>query len=126
MENVIIGLEIHVQLNRLQSKMFCGCSTAYHDSLPNSHTCPVCLGLPGSLPVINKKAVEYGIKVGLALNCKIEEETFFYRKNYYYPDLPKGFQISQYDFPLATHGHIMILGDDGAERNIRINRAHME
>ncbi|MFA6371404.1 MAG: Asp-tRNA(Asn)/Glu-tRNA(Gln) amidotransferase subunit GatB [Methanothrix sp.] len=126
MENVIIGLEIHVQLNRLQSKMFCGCSTAYHDSPPNSHTCPVCLGLPGSLPVINRKAVEYGIKVGLALNCKIEEETLFYRKNYYYPDLPKGFQISQYDYPLATQGHIMILGDDGAERNIRINRAHME
>ncbi len=126
MENVIIGLEIHVQLNRLQSKMFCGCSTAYHDSPPNSHTCPVCLGLPGSLPVINRKAVEYGIKVGLALSCRIEDETFFYRKNYYYPDLPKGFQISQYDFPLATQGHIMILGDDGAERNIRINRAHME
>jgi aspartyl-tRNA(Asn)/glutamyl-tRNA(Gln) amidotransferase subunit B len=126
MEDVIIGLEIHVQLNRLQSKMFCGCSTAYHDSPPNSHTCPVCLGLPGSLPVINRKAVEYGIKVGLALNCKIEEETFFYRKNYYYPDLPKGFQISQYDYPLATNGHIMILGDDGSERNIRINRAHME
>ena len=126
MEDVIIGLEIHVQLNRLQSKMFCGCSTAYHSSEPNSHTCPVCLGLPGSLPVLNKKAVEYGIKVGLALNCKIEEETLFYRKNYYYPDLPKGFQITQYDFPLATSGHIMILGDDGAERNIRINRAHME
>lgn len=126
MQDVIIGLEIHVQLNRLQSKMFCGCSTSYHDSPPNSHTCPVCLGLPGSLPVINKKAVEYGIKVGLALNCRIEDETFFYRKNYYYPDLPKGFQISQYDFPLATQGHIMILGDDGVERNIRINRAHME
>ncbi|MDQ1261310.1 MAG: aspartyl-tRNA(Asn)/glutamyl-tRNA(Gln) amidotransferase subunit, partial [Euryarchaeota archaeon] len=126
MDDVIIGLEIHVQLNRLLSKMFCGCSTAYHDSPPNSHTCPVCLGLPGSLPVINRKAVEYGIKVGLALNCKIEEETLFYRKNYYYPDLPKGFQISQYDYPLATQGHIMILGDDGAERNIRINRAHME
>ena len=126
MENVIIGLEIHVQLNKLQSKMFCGCSTSYHDSPPNSHTCPVCLGLPGSLPVINKLAVEYGIKVGLALNCRIEDETFFYRKNYYYPDLPKGFQISQYDFPLATQGHIMILGDDGVERNIRINRAHME
>lgn len=126
MEDVIIGLEIHVQLNRLESKMFCGCSTAYHDSEPNTHTCPVCLGLPGSLPVLNKKAVEYGIKVGLALNCKIEEETLFYRKNYYYPDLPKGFQISQYDFPLATWGHIMIRGDDGAERNIRINRAHME
>ena len=126
MDDVIIGLEIHVQLNRLHSKMFCGCSTAYHDSLPNSHTCPVCLGLPGSLPVINKRAVEYGIKVGLALNCTIEDETLFYRKNYYYPDLPKGFQISQYDYPLATKGHIMILGDNGAERNIRINRAHME
>lgn len=126
MEDVIIGLEIHVQLNRLQSKMFCGCSTAYQNSEPNTHTCPVCLGLPGSLPVLNRKAVECGIKVGLALNCTIEEETLFYRKNYYYPDLPKGFQISQYDFPLATKGHIMILGDDGAERNIRINRAHME
>lgn len=126
MDDVIIGLEIHVQLNRLQSKMFCGCSTAYHNSEPNTHTCPVCLGLPGSLPVLNRKAVECGIKVGLALNCTIEEETLFYRKNYYYPDLPKGFQISQYDFPLATKGHIMILGDDGLERDIRINRAHME
>ena len=126
MDDVIIGLEIHVQLNRLQSKMFCGCSTAYQNSEPNTHTCPVCLGLPGSLPVLNRRAVECGIKVGLALNCTIEEETLFYRKNYYYPDLPKGFQISQYDFPLATKGHIMILGDDGAERDIRINRAHME
>ena len=87
-----------------RSKMFCGCSTAYHNSPPNSRTCPVCLGLPGSLPVINKKAVESGIKVGLALNCTIEEETLFYRKNYYYPDLPKGFQISQYDYPLAISG----------------------
>ncbi len=126
MDDVIIGLEIHVQLNRLKSKMFCGCSTAYHNSKPNTHTCPVCLGLPGSLPVLNRKAVEYGIKVGLALSCKIEEETLFYRKNYYYPDLPKGFQISQYDYPLATNGHIMIMGEDGIERNIRITRAHME
>ena len=126
MDDVIIGLEVHVQLNRLQSKLFCRCSTAYHNSEPNTHTCPVCLGLPGSLPVVNRKAVEYGIKVGLALNCTIEEETLFYRKNYYYPDLPKGFQISQYDYPLSTKGRIMILGDDGAERNIRINRAHME
>ncbi len=126
MEDVIIGLEIHVQLNRLQSKLFCGCSTQYHNSEPNTHTCPVCLGLPGSLPVLNRKAVEYGIKVGLALNCRIEEETLFYRKNYYYPDLPKGFQISQYDFPLATKGHILIKGEDGIERNIRITRAHME
>jgi len=126
MEDVIIGLEIHVQLNRLQSKLFCGCSTQYHNSEPNTYTCPVCLGLPGSLPVLNRKAVEYGIKVGLALNCQIEEETLFYRKNYYYPDLPKGFQISQYDFPLATKGHILIKGEDGIERNIRITRAHME
>ncbi len=126
MEDVIIGLEIHVQLNRLKSKLFCGCSTEYHNSEPNTHTCPVCLGLPGSLPVLNRKAVLYGIKVGLALNCQIEEETLFYRKNYYYPDLPKGFQISQYDFPLATKGHILIKGEDGMERNIRITRAHME
>jgi aspartyl-tRNA(Asn)/glutamyl-tRNA(Gln) amidotransferase subunit B len=125
MDEVIIGLEIHVQLNRLQSKLFCSCSTKYHNAEPNSHTCPVCLGLPGSLPVLNKKAVEYAIKVGLALGCKIEEETLFYRKNYYYPDLPKGFQISQYDYPLATGGQILIKGEQG-ERNIRITRAHME
>jgi aspartyl-tRNA(Asn)/glutamyl-tRNA(Gln) amidotransferase subunit B len=125
MDEVIIGLEIHVQLNRLESKLFCSCSTKYHNAEPNSHTCPVCLGLPGSLPVLNKKAVEYAIKVGLALGCKIEEETLFYRKNYYYPDLPKGFQISQYDYPLATGGQILIKGEQG-ERNIRITRAHME
>ncbi len=123
--DVIIGLEIHVQLNKLNSKMFCGCSTNYHTDEPNTHTCPVCLGLPGSLPVLNKKAVEYGIRVGLALNCRIEEQTLFYRKNYYYPDLPKGFQISQYDYPLATGGHLLIKGDSG-ERQIRITRAHME
>jgi aspartyl-tRNA(Asn)/glutamyl-tRNA(Gln) amidotransferase subunit B len=123
---VIIGLEIHVQLNKLKSKMFCSCSTDYHNDPPNTHTCPVCLGLPGSLPVLNKKAVEYSIKVGLALNCKVEPETLFYRKNYYYPDLPKGFQISQYDYPLATGGYLMIKGDDEVERNIRITRAHME
>src|SRR5512137_3032895 len=123
--DVIIGLEIHVQLNRLHSKLFCRCSTGYHSDEPNSHTCPVCLGLPGSLPVLNHKAVEYAIRVGLALSCKIEEHTLFYRKNYYYPDLPKGFQISQYDYPLATGGHLLIKGEDG-ERQIRITRAHME
>jgi len=123
--DVIIGLEIHVQLNRLHSKLFCRCSTGYHSDEPNSHTCPVCLGLPGSLPVLNHKAVEYAIRVGLALNCQIEEHTLFYRKNYYYPDLPKGFQISQYDFPLATGGQLLIKGEDG-ERQIRITRAHME
>ncbi|ABK13975.1 MAG: Asp-tRNA(Asn)/Glu-tRNA(Gln) amidotransferase subunit GatB [Methanothrix sp.] len=126
MDDVIIGLEIHVQLNKLRSKMFCGCSTGYHDAPPNTHTCPVCLGLPGSLPVINRRAVEFGIKVALALNCSIAEETMFYRKNYYYPDLPKGFQISQYDYPLATGGYVLIKGDDGQERRIRITRVHME
>ena len=122
---VMIGLEIHVQLNKLNTKIFCGCPLDYHDDGPNTHTCPVCLGLPGSLPVINRKAVEYSIKVGLALNCSIEEHTQFYRKNYYYPDLPKGFQITQYDYPIASSGYINIEGEDGEVR-IRINRAHME
>ena len=122
---VMIGLEIHVQLNKLNTKIFCGCSLDYHNDEPNTHTCPVCLGLPGSLPVINRKAVEYSIKVGLALNCTIQEHTQFYRKNYYYPDLPKGFQITQYDYPIASNGNIMIEGEEG-EIRIRINRAHME
>jgi aspartyl-tRNA(Asn)/glutamyl-tRNA(Gln) amidotransferase subunit B len=122
---VMIGLEIHVQLNKLNTKIFCGCPLDYHDDEPNTHTCPVCLGLPGSLPVINRKAVEYSIKVGLALGCYIEEHTQFYRKNYYYPDLPKGFQITQYDYPIASRGYINIEGEDGEVR-IRINRAHME
>ena len=124
-DGVKIGLEVHVQLNKLKTKVFCGCTTDYHNDPPNSHVCPVCLGLPGSLPVINKKAVEAAIKVGLALNCKIEEHTQFYRKNYYYPDLPKGFQITQYDFPISSQGYIMIEGEDG-EHKIRITRAHME
>ncbi|HIH44650.1 MAG TPA: Asp-tRNA(Asn)/Glu-tRNA(Gln) amidotransferase GatCAB subunit B, partial [Candidatus Methanoperedenaceae archaeon] len=98
-DGVMIGLEVHVQLNKLRTKIFCGCPTNYHDDAPNTHTCPVCLGLPGSLPVVNKKAVEFAIKVGLALNCSVQEFTQFYRKNYYYPDLPKDFQITQYDFP---------------------------
>ncbi|VVB85189.1 Aspartyl/glutamyl-tRNA(Asn/Gln) amidotransferase subunit B [uncultured archaeon] len=124
-DGVKIGLEVHVQLNKLKTKVFCGCTTDYHNDPPNSHVCPVCLGLPGSLPVINKKAVEAAIKVGLALNCKIEEHTQFYRKNYYYPDLPKGFQITQYDFPISSQGYIMIEGEDG-ELKVRITRAHME
>jgi aspartyl-tRNA(Asn)/glutamyl-tRNA(Gln) amidotransferase subunit B len=125
-EEVIIGLEIHVQLNKLKSKLFCSCSTNYHASPPNTHVCPVCLALPGSLPVINKKAVEYAIRVALALNCEILDQTLFYRKNYYYPDLPRGFQISQYDYPLAVNGKIVIDAENGGERVVRIKRVHME
>ncbi|MDW7726653.1 MAG: Asp-tRNA(Asn)/Glu-tRNA(Gln) amidotransferase subunit GatB [Candidatus Methanoperedens sp.] len=124
-DGVMIGLEVHVQLNKLKTKIFCGCSTDYHNDPPNSHVCPVCLGLPGSMPVINRKAVEAAIKVGLAFNCTVEERTQFYRKNYFYPDLPKAFQITQYDFPISSNGYVTIEGEDG-EHKVRINRAHME
>ncbi len=124
-DGVKIGLEIHVQLNKLNTKLFCGCSTDYHNAEPNTHVFPFCLGLPGSLPVLNKRAVEFAMKVGLALNCNIVEQTQFHRKNYYYPDLPKGFQTTQYDYPIASRGKVVIDGEDG-ERIIRITRAHME
>ncbi len=124
-DGVRIGLEIHIQLNKLNTKMFCGCSTDYHNSAPNTHTCPICLGLPGTLPVLNKKTVEAAIKVGLALEGEIAEETQFHRKNYFYPDLPKGFQITQYDFPIVSKGKVVIEGEDG-EHMVGITRAHME
>ncbi|MBC7109926.1 MAG: Asp-tRNA(Asn)/Glu-tRNA(Gln) amidotransferase subunit GatB [Archaeoglobi archaeon] len=122
---VLIGLEVHVQLNKLKSKMFCSTPTNYHHAPPNTVVCPICLGLPGTMPTINRRAVESAVKVALALNAEIQERTMFYRKNYFYPDLPKGFQISQYDFPVGLNGYVIIDGDEG-EKKVRIKRIHME
>jgi len=121
---VIVGLEIHVQLNT-QSKLFCPCRLEF-GAEPNSRTCPVCLGLPGSLPVINKKAVEYAALVGVALNCQIAQFTKWDRKSYYYPDLPKNYQISQYDLPLASGGFIEIPISNGKLKKVGITIAHLE
>lgn len=121
----VFGIEVHVELNT-KSKMFCGCSANYFGKDPNTHTCPVCLGLPGALPYINKEAIKSCIKIGLALNCEINPTTYFERKNYFYPDLPKGYQISQLVLPIAVKGWLDIEGADGEARRIRINRAHQE
>jgi aspartyl-tRNA(Asn)/glutamyl-tRNA(Gln) amidotransferase subunit B len=120
----VIGIEIHCQL-RTASKMFCGCSTAYADAAPNTHCCPVCLALPGSLPVINRRAVELVIAAGLAIDAIIPERTQWERKNYFYPDLPKGYQISQYAIPLAAHGRLAIETSEGPF-TVPITRAHLE
>ncbi|MGB9920502.1 MAG: Asp-tRNA(Asn)/Glu-tRNA(Gln) amidotransferase subunit GatB [Moorellales bacterium] len=119
----VIGLEVHVEL-KTASKAFCSCPTAF-GAEPNTQVCPVCLGLPGVLPVINRKMVDYALKVALALNCRIAPRCKFDRKNYYYPDLPKNYQISQYDLPLATGGYLEI-EVDGRTRRIGITRVHME
>jgi aspartyl-tRNA(Asn)/glutamyl-tRNA(Gln) amidotransferase subunit B len=131
---VIIGMETHVELDT-QSKMFCACSARFFGVEPNTNVCPVCLGMPGALPVINKRAVEFAIMVGLALNCKIARHTFWERKSYWYPDLPKGYQISQYQYPLAYDGWIEVdvrdlstgnWSEESTRKRIRIRRAHLE
>src|ERR1700740_518141 len=119
----VIGLEVHAQL-KTQTKAFCGCSTRFGDA-PNRNTCPVCLGLPGALPVLNRKALELALRASLALNCKIQERPRFARKNYFYPDLPKGYQISIDELPLATDGSLEI-SVGGETKRIGITRLHME
>jgi aspartyl-tRNA(Asn)/glutamyl-tRNA(Gln) amidotransferase subunit B len=122
---LVIGLEVHCQL-RTRSKIFCGCATSFGEA-PNVNTCPVCLGLPGALPVINDHAVALAVRASLALECTVHDESIFARKNYFYPDLPKGYQISQFDRPLATSGQVVIGRQaDGSPRVIRVHRVHME
>ncbi len=120
----VIGLEVHAQL-LTASKMFCACSADYAGAPPNTHVCPVCLGMPGSLPTINQRAVEYTIRTALAFHCEIPEYAKFDRKNYHYPDLMKGYQISQYDFPLSRNGYVVI-DDAGTRKRIGVRRVHLE
>jgi aspartyl-tRNA(Asn)/glutamyl-tRNA(Gln) amidotransferase subunit B len=120
----VIGLEVHVQL-KTNSKLFCGCSAEF-GAPPNEHTCPVCLGMPGVLPVLNRRAVEYGIRAALATGCKINNQSRWDRKNYFYPDLPKAYQISQYLLPYCEGGSLSIQLPDGTERVVRLTRIHME
>ncbi|MGW4241990.1 Asp-tRNA(Asn)/Glu-tRNA(Gln) amidotransferase subunit GatB [Nocardia sp. NPDC004722] len=120
----VLGMEVHVELGTA-TKMFCGCPTEF-GAEPNTQVCPVCLGLPGSLPVVNEKAVESAIRIGLALNCSITPWGRFARKNYFYPDQPKNYQISQYDEPIATNGYLDVVLDDGEIFRVEIERAHME
>ncbi|MBK1786889.1 Asp-tRNA(Asn)/Glu-tRNA(Gln) amidotransferase subunit GatB [Prauserella cavernicola] len=120
----VLGLEVHVELST-NTKMFCGCANLFGGE-PNTHVCPTCLGLPGSLPVVNGKAVESAIRIGLALNCEIAEWCRFARKNYFYPDMPKNFQTSQYDEPIAFDGYLDVVLDDGEVVRVDIERAHME
>ena len=124
---IIIGLEVHVQL-LTKTKLFCGCVNRFNPEHPNVQTCPVCLGLPGSLPVMNREAFRLAVKTGLALNCDISPFTKWDRKQYYYPDLPKAYQISQYDLPFSRDGYVKIQAGDQEQttRRIGIIRAHLE
>ena len=119
----VIGLEVHAQL-KTRTKIFCGCATEF-GAAPNTHTCPVCLGMPGVLPVLNRAVVDFTLRMALATGCTIVRESRFARKNYFYPDLPKGYQISQYELPIAEHGHVDV-AMDGETRRVRIRRIHME
>ena len=120
---MVIGLEVHVEL-KTKTKIFCNCETSF-GAEPNTHTCPVCMGLPGTLPVLNNKVVEYAVKAGLATNCTIANFSKQDRKNYFYPDLPKAYQISQFDLPLCEHGYLDIETENGSKR-IGITRIHIE
>jgi aspartyl-tRNA(Asn)/glutamyl-tRNA(Gln) amidotransferase subunit B len=120
----VIGLEVHCEL-ATETKMFCGCPNDF-GAEPNTHVCPVCLGLPGSLPVLNERAVEFALRVGEALHCAVPEASIFHRKNYFYPDMPKNYQVSQYDEPICGNGWLTVPGPDGAARHIGIERAHLE
>ena len=128
-QDVIIGLEVHIQLTYLKTKLFCGCNADYRGAEPNTFNCPICLGLPGSLPTINKKAIEFATRLALALDCKINDSTYFFRKNYFYVDLPKGFQISQYNKAggkaFADGGKITVK-KNGIKKDIELNRIHLE
>ncbi len=124
-ETLIVGLEVHVQL-LTKSKIFCGCANRFNPDAPNTQTCPVCLGHPGSLPVMNEEAFRLSLITATALNCEIAPFTKWDRKQYFYPDLPKGYQISQYDLPFSHDGWLEVTSDDGSRRKIRINRAHLE
>lgn len=127
---VVIGLEIHVQINQLKTKLFCLCSSDYRGAEPNTHCCPVCLGLPGALPTTNQKAIEFATTLALALNSKISDRQFFHRKNYYYPDMSRNFQISQYNrgggVPFASKGEVIIKMADGKPKTVHLDRMHLE